>query len=324
MSTDQARILEFARLTLQIEIDTLQALRQEINSEFARCVDHLYHSRGRLVVTGVGKSAITGQKIAATCNSTGTAALFMHAADAIHGDLGMIGPDDTILCLSKSGETPEIKVLVPLLRNMGVPIIAMTGNRSSYLALQADYILYTPIEKEADPNNLAPTASTTAQVALGDAMAVALLQLRGFEPKDFALLHPGGSLGKQLYLRVRDLYKLHSAPAVGPDASMQDVILTMTSGRLGCTAVVDSQNKLLGVITDGDLRRMLEHGKALAHTKAKEVMHTTPKVIQEDQLAVEALSQLRTFHISQVIVTQTDGTYQGILHLHDLVREGLL
>jgi arabinose-5-phosphate isomerase len=324
MDNSQNKIIEFARLTLGIEIATLQAIYDTIDAEFVRCVHHLLQHKGRLVITGVGKSALTAQKIAATCNSTGTMALFMHAADAIHGDLGMIGPEDTVMCISKSGETPEIRVLVPLLRNMKCPVIAMTAERASTLAQGADYLLFTPIEKEADPNNLAPTASTTAQAAMGDALAVTLLRLRGFQPEDFALLHPGGSLGRQLYLKVEDLSRKNARPLVYVHQTIHDVILEMTSKRLGATAVLDAQDKLVGMITDGDLRRMLEKGQDNSDILAKDIMSWHPRTIQGESLAVNALSMMRDFNITQVVVCDHDGNYTGMVHLHDLIREGLL
>jgi arabinose-5-phosphate isomerase len=254
---ENSDILELARRTIRIEADALLALADSLDtqSDFGRCVETIAAASGRLILTGIGKSAIVAQKIVATLNSTGTPAMFLHAADAIHGDLGMIRPNDLVLCLSKSGESSEIKVLIPLLKNFGNPLIAMTAQRNSTLALQADYLLWTPIEQEADPNNLAPTASTTSQMALGDALAVALLAYKGFSPEDFGKFHPGGALGKQLYLRVRDLYTLHERPVIGPDASLKDIILEISSKRLGATAVLDEQGQLLGIITDGDLRR---------------------------------------------------------------------
>ncbi len=292
--------------------------------DFESCVRALAAGAGRLVITGIGKSAIVAQKIAATLNSTGQPAVFLHAADAIHGDLGMIQPADFVLCISKSGETPEIRVLVPLLKNFGNPLIAMTANRSSSLARQADYVLWTPVHQEADPNNLAPTSSTTAQMALGDALAVALLALRGFSAEDFAKFHPGGALGKQLYLRVRDLYPLHERPAVAPEALLPDILHEISSKRLGATAVLDADGHLLGIVTDGDLRRMLARPAVDFRTlHAADILSAHPKTIGPDALAVDALALLREHSITQLVVVEGD-RYLGMLHLHDLVREGLL
>ncbi len=295
------------------------------STDFVRCVEAVAASPGRLVLTGIGKSAIVAQKIVSTLNSTGTPALFLHAADAIHGDLGMIRPYDLVLCISKSGETPEIRVLVPLLKNFGNPLIAMTANRQSTLALQADYLLWTPVEQEADPNNLAPTASTTSQMALGDALAVALLAHKGFSPEDFGKFHPGGALGKQLYLRVRELCALHERPVVGPDTPLHDVILEISSKRLGATAVLDDAGHLLGIVTDGDLRRMLQRDdhQNFASIRARDILSPAPKSIGPDALAVDALALLRQHSITQLLVLERN-EYLGMVHLHDLVREGLV
>ena len=274
-------------------------------------------------MSGIGKSALIAQKIVATFNSTGTPAIFMHAADAIHGDLGMVQPEDIILCISKSGETPEIKVLIPLLANLKIRLIAMVSNPHSHLALNANYVLHTPVSQEADPNNLAPTASTTAQAAMGDALATALLAMRGFSPKDFAPFHPGGALGKQLYLRVKDIYLKNERPCVKRDAGIRQTILEMTSKRLGATAVLDEKEQLIGIITDGDLRRMLEREKDTRQLKASDIMSTTPKCIEPDVLAVKALELMRQNSITQLLVTEGK-KYLGIVHLHDLIREGLI
>lgn len=322
MNSD-ALIVKTARETLEIEAQCLQALQQSIDKDFVDCVNAIFTSLGRLVVTGIGKSAIIAQKIVATLNSTGTPALFMHAADAIHGDLGMVRPDDIVLCLSKSGETAEIKVLVPLVRNLGNSIIGMVTKRQSYLGQQATYVLHTPIVKEADPNKLAPTTSTTAQMAMGDALATSLLALRGFTPKDFAQFHPGGALGKQLYLRVADIYPNNEKPAVKPDDSLRQTILEMTAKCLGATAVLDEQQQLLGIITDGDLRRMLKETPDLSQLKAKDLMSINPKTIEKDALAVNALDILRQNSITQLIVTEGQ-QYLGMIHLHNLVKEGLI
>lgn len=319
-------ILSVARQTIRIEAETLLALAESLGdtTDFQTCVEAVAASPGRLVLTGIGKSAIVAQKIAATLNSTGTPALFLHAADAIHGDLGMIRPYDLVLCISKSGETAEIKVLVPLVKNFGNPVIAMTANRQSTLARQSDYVLWTPVEQEADPNNLAPTASTTAQMALGDALAVALLAYKGFTPDDFAKFHPGGALGKQLYLRVRDLCLLHGCPTVGPDAALPEIIHEISSRRLGATAVIDDESgRLLGIITDGDLRRMLQRGGDFSGICARDILSPHPKSIHPEALAVDALTLMRGHSITQLLVLEED-RYIGMVHLHDLVREGLV
>ena len=310
--------------TIAIEIAALEALKKSIGDVFVACVQAIYGSKGRLVVTGIGKSAIIAQKIVATLNSTGTPSLYMHAADAIHGDLGMIRENDLVLCLSKSGETPEIKVLAPLVKKLGSTLIGMTSRIDSFLGKQSDFALLTPIDKEADPNNLAPTASTTAQMAMGDALATALLALRGFTPQDFAQYHPGGALGKQLYLRVSDLYPHNQKPQVFPTTTLQETILEMTSKRLGATAVTDEKGKLCGIITDGDLRRMLENDIDFTTLKAVDIMHDSPQSILPDTLAINALTQMRKHSISQLIVADEDDIYIGIIHLHDLIREGLV
>lgn len=320
----EALIIKTALQTIEIESATLLALKSSIDAHFSACISAIYNAKGRLVITGIGKSALVGQKVVSTLNSTGTPALFMHAADAIHGDLGMIQPGDMVLCISKSGETPEIKVLVPLLKNFGAALIGMTSNRQSYLARHAQYLLHTPIPQEADPNNLAPTASTTAQMAMGDAMATALLALRGFTPRDFAQFHPGGSLGKQLYLKVQDLYPNNEKPQVSPEESLQKTILEITSKRLGATAVVDPNGLLLGVITDGDLRRMLEKQIDIHLVKAKDIMTTTPKTIRAGDMAAEALHLMRKNSITQLLVIDEQNHYLGVVHLHDLIREGLI
>lgn len=317
-------IIDVAIKTLSIEIAVLQDLQNSINDHFAQVVSALFGCRGKLVITGIGKSAIIGQKWVATLNSTGSNAVFLHAADAIHGDLGVLRSDDMVICISKSGETPEIKVLVPLIKVFGNPIIAVVSHRTSYLATHADYVLYVPVESEADPNNLAPTASTTAQLALGDAIAVALLSLRGFTPQDFALLHPGGSLGRQLYLRVADLSTHHQAPAVSPQAPLREIIIEMTSKRLGATAVIGPDGELLGIITDGDLRRMLRTTMDLEHITASEIMTHKPKTVHPHEMAVKALEILRKHSITQLAVVDDRNSYQGLIHLHDILKEGII
>ena len=317
------KIIESARRTLTIEADAVSKLSKYLNQDFIRTVKKIFSSKGRVVVTGIGKSAIIAQKIVATFNSTGTAALYMHAADAIHGDLGMIQKDDTIICISKSGESAEIKVLIPLIKHSGNFLIGMVGNEKSFLAKNADSILNTTIEQEACSNNLAPTTSTTAQMAMGDALAVCLQEMRGFNSKDFARIHPGGALGKQLYLKVKDLAALHTKPVVKENDSISKVIVAMTGGRLGATAVLDKKGKLKGIITDGDLRRMIEKNADYNKLIAMEVMSKNPKIIQMEELAVNALQLMRECNITQIIVMNKT-QYAGMMHVHDLLREGLL
>lgn len=316
-------ILKTAINTLRIEKQAIEALENSIDNDFIKIVETIFQSKGRVIVTGIGKSAIVAQKIVATLNSTGTPSVFMHAADAIHGDLGIIQKNDAVICLSKSGETPEIKVLIPLLKNAGNILIGMVAHKVSYLGKQADFILHTPIEKEADPNNLAPTASTTAQLALGDALATALLALRGFTTEHFAQLHPGGTLGKQLYLRVRDIYPLHGTPSVGEDEILKNIIIEISSKRLGATAVLNKNKKLTGIITDGDLRRLLQKDIEFKNAKAFDIMTVAPKTITPDALAVEALRIMRENSITQLVVIEED-TYLGMIHLHDLLKEGIV
>jgi arabinose-5-phosphate isomerase len=316
-------IQDIAKNTLLLEANSILALQNYINDQFEEVVNLIHNIEGRLVISGIGKSAIIAQKIVATLNSTGTASIFMHAADAIHGDLGMIQKNDIILIISKSGESPEIKVLVTLIKNLGNTLIAMAGNSASVLALESDFLLNTTVSQEACPNNLAPTASTTAQLAMGDAIAICLMELKGFSSNDFAKFHPGGALGKKLYLRVSDLSKLNERPIVLLSSSLKDVILEITKKRLGLTAVVDEHDNLCGVITDGDLRRMLEKGGDFEKTVANEIMSKSPKTIEADALAVDALDKMRKNNITQLIVVN-DETYTGVIHLHDLIREGLI
>ncbi|MCS6990461.1 MAG: KpsF/GutQ family sugar-phosphate isomerase [Chitinophagales bacterium] len=323
LSLDDKDILHTARQTLDAEAAAVAGLKRQINVTFVTVVRMIYECRGRLVVTGIGKSALIAQKIVATLNSTGTPALFLHAADAIHGDLGSVQPEDLLLCISNSGESPEIRVLVPLVRHNGNKVIAMVGNTNSFLARHADYILPVTVAREACPNNLVPTASTAAQMALGDALAMSLVKLRGFTAADFARIHPGGALGKRLYLRVRDLYPRHPAPAVRLDASIKDVILTITSGRLGATAVLTARDRLAGIITDGDLRRLMENHPNFDGLLARNVMTRNPKTIDENELAVRALELMRQHKITQLIVTSR-GRYVGMVHVHDLLHEGLV
>lgn len=316
------KIINLAKATINTEAESVKNLQNFINSDFVDCVKLLYYSKGRLVVTGIGKSAIIAQKIVATMNSTGTPSIFMHAADAIHGDLGTIQQDDIVMCISKSGNTPEIKVLVPLLKTRGNKLIALVGNINSFLAQQSDHILNTTVEKEACPNNLAPTSSTTAQLAMGDALAVCLLDCRDFTSKDFAKFHPGGALGKKLYLKVSDLASLNQKPVVSPNESIKNVIMEISSKRLGATAVVENGN-LVGVITDGDIRRMLEKSDSISSLKASDIMNKTPKKIEAEEMAVNAMALLEKYNISQLIVVDKD-KYFGFVHLHDLLKEGII
>ena len=320
---NEKKITSIALQTIHIEAEAIQNLKKSINLEFCQAVEAIFNSKARLIVAGIGKSAIIGQKIVATLNSTGTPAIFMHAADAIHGDLGVILPEDIVLCISKSGETPEIKVLIPLLKNLGNLLIGMVSSLDSTLGRQAQYVLHTPITKEADPNNLAPTASTAVQMAMGDALATSLLALRGFTPSDFAQFHPGGALGKQLYLRISDLYINNERPAVHIDDNIQTIIIEMTSKRLGMTVVLDEKDNIVGIITDGDLRRMLERKSQLDGLKAKEIMSATPITIDKDEMAVKALGIMRNKSITQLVVVDRTH-YLGIIHLHDLIKEGLI
>jgi arabinose-5-phosphate isomerase len=315
-------IISLAAKTLETEGNAIIELVKFLDESFSEAVRLIHSSRGRVIITGIGKSAIIGQKIVATMNSTGTPAIYMHAADAIHGDLGIIQQDDIVICISKSGNTPEIKVLVPLLKRGANKLIAIVGNTESYLAQQADFILNTSINKEACPNNLAPTSSTAAQLAMGDALAVCLLDNKGFSSEDFAKYHPGGSLGKKLYLKAGELAASNIKPLVAPEARIKDVIMEISKGRLGACAVIES-GKLKGVITDGDLRRMLESKDKLEDLKASDIMNVSPKSIESSALAVDALKLMQDHNISQLIVTETGG-FIGFIHIHDLMREGIL
>jgi len=315
-------IISIARETLQIEAYSVMGLMQLIDEGFVNSVKIIYESHGRVVITGIGKSAIIANKIVSTLNSTGTPAIFMHAADAIHGDLGSIMQDDVVICISKSGNTSEIKVLVPLLKNAGNKLIGLTGNMDSFLAKQADYVLNATIEKEACPHNLAPTSSTAAQMAMGDALAICLLECRNFSSSDFAKFHPGGALGKQLYLKVGDVFIHNEKPEVNPEDNIKKVILEISSKRLGMTAVVNN-GTLAGIITDGDLRRMLEKNESIVHIKAKDIMTKSPSKIDKDVMAVEAMNIMKSKNITQLLVTDNE-QYVGVVHLHDLLKEGII
>lgn len=315
-------IRQIAKETLEIERDSIAQLMDTIDEDFSQVVENIFHSKGRVVVSGIGKSAIVAQKIVATFNSTGTPALFLHAADAIHGDLGMVQEDDLVICISKSGNTPEVKVLVPLVKNMGNTLIALTGNFNSFLGERADFRLSCKVEKEACPNNLAPTNSTTAQMVMGDALAVCLIKCRGFGSKDFARYHPGGALGKQLYLRVAELYTQNERPVVKPTDSLKEVIVEISTKRMGVTAVEENE-ELVGVITDGDLRRMLSKNVDISTVKAADIMSKNPKVLEADAMAVEAAEMMKGNNISQLIIAEGK-KYLGVVHFHDLLKEGLL
>ena len=314
-------IIELATQIIENESNAIIGLKRQINEDFRNTVELMLENKGNLVFSGIGKSAIIAQKIVATMNSTGSSAVFMHAADAIHGDLGIIREGDIVVILSKSGETPEIKMLIPLIKLRGNKIVAMVGNPQSYLAQQADHVLDVSVSDEAIPNSLAPTSSTTAQLVMGDVLALILMRCRGFSTDDFAKLHPGGALGKQLYLRVRDLYVKNERPEVGPDDNLTRVIIEMTHKRLGATVVCDG-SKLLGIITDGDLRRMLMNCPDIEHVKASQIMTSDPKTIEEDALVVDALHKMRHNSITQLPVIR-DGKYLGIIHLHDILKEGI-
>ncbi len=318
----QDRIISVAKNTIETESKAIANLAHLVDDEFAGAVDFIYHSKGRVIVTGIGKSANIATKIVATLNSTGTPAIFMHAADAIHGDLGTIQENDTVICISKSGNTPEIKVLVPLIKAIDNKLIAITGNRDSFLGQQADFVLNAYVEKEACPNNLAPTTSTTAQLVIGDALAMCLLDLRGFSSKDFAKFHPGGSLGKKLYLRVSNLTSLNEKPQVSPDTDVKKVIVEISEKMLGVTAVVEN-DEIVGIITDGDLRRMLTRTDNFAGLTAKDIMTRNPKKIANNAMAVEAMEMMDNYGITQILA-EDKGKYSGVVHIHNLTKEGII
>jgi len=334
MTTSPEHIQNIAKKTIRNEAKAIANLENLITSDFSNVVNCILNMKGRLIVSGIGKSANVGTKLVSTLNSTGTPAIFMHAADAIHGDLGMIQDGDVVMCLSKSGSTPEIKVLVPLIKNFGNTLIALVGNTDSFLAQQADFVLNCTVDCEACPNNLAPTASTTAQLVMGDALAMALIECRGFTAEDFGKYHPGGAIGKQLYLHVSDLSANNGKPQVSPETPLNEVILEMTGKRLGATAVVEN-GKLVGIVTDGDLRRLMQnagdtwpvearHDSPLPNILAKDIMGTSPKTILHSEMAVNAVEIMRKHSISQLLVVNDNNEYFGVIHFHDLLREGIV
>ncbi len=319
---NKEEVLGWARETIALEVAAIIQLQNQLNDDFVDTVNHILKANGRVVVTGIGKSAAIGNKIVATLNSTGTPAIFMHAADAVHGDLGMVQTGDTVICISKSGNTPEIKALVPLIKQGGNVLVAMAGNSTSFLAEHADYLLDVTVEKEACPNNLAPTTSTTAQLVMGDALAVCLLKARGFTSSDFAKYHPGGALGKRLYTTLGELATKNDKPMVGLDASVREVIMELTNKRLGAVAVLHNE-EVVGIITDGDIRRMLERDKSMDSLTASDIMGKTPITMQASDLAYHAASMMSERKISQMVVLD-DKKYVGVVHIHDLNREGIL
>ena len=319
----ESNIIITAKKTIALEAKSVQELSSFVNQDFEKAINIIHKCSGRLVISGIGKSAIVAQKIVATLNSTGSPSIFLHAADAIHGDIGMVQPDDIVMIISKSGDSPEIKVLVPLIKNFNNIVIGMCGNMQSYLAKSADIVLNTTVSEEACPNNLAPTNSTTVQMVMGDAIAICLMEIKGFNANDFAKFHPGGTLGKKLYLHVSDLIINNEKPMVRPGALLKDVIIEITNKRLGVTVVSDDGEKIAGIITDGDLRRMLEKNSLLAEIKAENIMSKDPKTIDCGRLAIDALDIMRKKNITQLIVTDNN-RYKGIVHLHDLIREGII
>lgn len=315
-------ILATAKKTILSESDSIKNLTNLLDENFEKTVQIILNSKGRLIITGIGKSAIIAQKIVATMNSTGTPSMFLHASEAIHGDLGMVQPDDVVICISKSGNSPEIKVLVPLLKRFGNTLIAITGNKTSFLGKESNLVLDTYVENEACPNNLAPTNSTTAQLVMGDALAVCLMELRNFTAEDFAKYHPGGALGKKLLLRVSDMLDDKNKPVVSPDDNIKTVIMEISEKRLGVTAVLDS-NKLIGIITDGDIRRMLNKSETITGLTAKDIMTINPKTIKPSELVSDALNMMENYSITQLVVTE-NYSYKGIIHLHDILKEGIV
>jgi arabinose-5-phosphate isomerase len=319
---NKAGILASAKKTLLSESESIAKLIEYLDDDLATAVETIYASTGRVVITGIGKSAIIAAKIVASLNSTGTPSLFLHAAEAIHGDLGMVQPGDVVICISKSGNSPEIKVLVPLLKRFGNTLIGITGNKDSFLGKGSDLVLNAYVEAEADPNNLAPTNSTTAQLALGDALTVCLIEMRGFKSEDFAKYHPGGALGKKLLLRVGDMLDGKQMPMVSPDCSIKKAIVEISEKRLGVTAVIEN-DKIVGIITDGDIRRMLNDRDNIAGVTAADIMTKSPKTIRSTDMAADALNTMENYAITQLVVAD-DGAYKGILHLHDILKEGIV
>lgn len=320
------QIKHIAYQVIEEEKKAIGNIQQYIDDAFVKAVETIFLAKGRVVITGIGKSANIATKIVSTLNSTGTPAIFMHAADAIHGDLGMVQPNDVVICISKSGNTPEIKLLIPLLKGFGNTLIAICGDSNSFLAQQADLLLNTTVDHEACPNNLAPTASTTAQLVMGDALAVALIECRNFTAQDFARFHPGGALGKKLYMRVDDLYRENERPLVLPSTPLRETIYEMTTRRLGCAVVVDDndKSKVLGIVCDGDLRRMMKSHERVDHLTAADIMSPSPKCVTPDEYAVKALDIMRKKAITQLVVVDHDGHYLGVLHIHDILREGII
>ncbi|MDY0089158.1 MAG: KpsF/GutQ family sugar-phosphate isomerase [Flavobacteriaceae bacterium] len=316
------KILLMAKKTIDSESQSISKLSDLLTDDFVKVVELIYNLKGRLIVTGIGKSAIIAQKIVATFNSTGTPAMFLHASEAIHGDLGMVQPEDAVICISKSGNSPEIKILIPILNKFGNTLIAMTGNLTSFLAKHSKYVLDTTIDSESCPNNLAPTNSTTAQLVMGDCLAVCLMELRQFKSEDFAKYHPGGALGKKLLLRVKDLLDESKKPVVRPDTDIKTAIFEISEKRLGVTAVVENE-KILGIITDGDIRRMLSKTDNISGIKATDVMTINPKSVTPESMVVDALNLMEDFSITQLLVEE-NGTYKGIIHLHDILKEGVV
>lgn len=315
-------ILASAKRTILAESEAIAHLTDILTPDFAKTAELIFKASGRLVVTGIGKSAIIAQKIVATMNSTGTPAMFLHASEAIHGDLGMVQPGDVVICISKSGNSPEIKVLVPIIKRFGNTLVAMTGNITSFLAKNSDFVLDTTVSSEADPNNLAPTNSTTAQLVMGDALAVCLIEMRNFGAEDFAKYHPGGALGKKLLLRVGDMLDKTHRPSVAPEASIKNVIVEISQKRLGVTAVEDHGN-IIGIITDGDIRRMLETRDSFTGLTAKDIMTKNPKSVSSVNMVTDALNIMEDFSITQLIVVD-QGAYKGVIHLHDILKEGVV
>jgi arabinose-5-phosphate isomerase len=315
-------ILASAKKTILSESESIAKLTQFLDDNFVNAVEIIYESKGRLVVTGIGKSAIIAQKIVATLNSTGTPSLFLHASEAIHGDLGMLQPSDVVICISKSGNSPEIKVLVPLLKRFGNKLIAITGNTTSFLGKEADFVLNTYVDSEACPINLAPTNSTTAQLVMGDAIAVCLMEMKNFTAEDFAKYHPGGALGKKLLLRVSDMLDTTKKPIVAADSMIKNVIIEISEKRLGVTAVIENE-KVIGIITDGDIRRMLNKTENISGLTAQEIMTKNPKTIKSTDMVSDALNILEYFSITQLVVVD-NGEYKGVIHLHDILKEGII